>query len=116
MIFEKISNIPNQVVEWWIRINSKTNLLIWFQSSLITLQIKTIFINLSYLPHPYLHEYLLNSTLPLKKNVTSAYVTLNQVLKELHKIILTVPNYCEELIRARKRILNSSSEKIFNKK
>lgn len=97
MIFKKISNIPNQ--------NSST-----------TLQLKIILIFLSSLPHPYLHEYLLNSTLTLKRNVPSLYMILCQVLKELHKKILTFPNYNEELIQARKRILNSSSIKLLKEK
>lgn len=71
-----------------------------------------ILIFLSYLPHPYLHEYLLNSTLPLKRNVSSVYTILSQVLKELHKNISTFPNYNEELVQARKEILNKTSNKL----
>ncbi|VVC35326.1 Retinoic acid induced 16-like protein,Armadillo-like helical [Cinara cedri] len=98
MIFKKISNIPNQSV-------------------LITSQIKTILIFLSYLPHPYLHEYLLNSTLPLKRNVSSVYTILNHVLKELHKQIVTIPNYNNELIHSRNQILkNISNQLVFNEK
>ncbi|XP_025208897.1 protein FAM160B1-like [Melanaphis sacchari] len=97
MIFKKISNIPNQ--------NSST-----------TMQLKVILTFLSSLPHPYLHEYLLNSTLPLKRNVPSLYIILCHVLKELHKKILTLPNYNEELIQARKRVLNSSSIKLLKEK
>ncbi|XP_060839803.1 FHF complex subunit HOOK interacting protein 2A-like isoform X1 [Rhopalosiphum padi] len=97
MIFKKISDIPNQ--------NSST-----------TLQLKIILIFLSSLPHPYLHEYLLNSTLPLKHNVPSLYMILYHVLKELHKKILTFPNYNEELIQARKRVLNNSSIKLLKEK
>lgn len=80
------------------------------------MQIKTILIFLSSLPHPYLHEYLLNSTLPLKSNVSSVYTILLQVLKELHKDILTVSNYNEELINARKQILNINSNKLLSEK
>lgn len=87
-----------------------------FQNSSITLQIKTILIFLSSLPHPYLHEYLLNSTLPLKSNVLSVYTILFQVLKELHNDILKVPNYNEELINARKEILNKISNKLLSEK
>lgn len=76
------------------------------------MQLKMILIFLSYLPHPYLHEFLLNSTLPLKPNVTSVYTILYQVLKELHTNILTVPNYNDELIQARKRILNNTSNNL----
>lgn len=68
------------------------------------------------MPHPHLHEYLLNSTLPLKRNVPSLYMMLCHVLKELHTKILTFPNYNEELIQARKRILNSSVIKLLKEK
>ncbi|KAL5244322.1 hypothetical protein ACI65C_011732 [Semiaphis heraclei] len=97
MIFQKINNIPNQ-------------------NSSITLQLKIILIFLTSLPHPYLHEYLLNSTLPLKRNVPSLYMILCHVLKELHKKILAFPNYNEALVQARKRILNSTSIKLLKEK
>jgi len=80
------------------------------------MQLKIILIFLSFLPHPYLHEYLLNSTLPLKRNVSPVYTILYQVFKELHKDILTVPNYNDELIQARKRFLNSTSNTLLNEK
>jgi len=80
------------------------------------MQLKNILIFLSFLPHPYLHEYLLNSTLPLKRNVSPVYTILCQVFKELHKDILTIPNYNDELIQARKRFLNRTSKTLLNEK
>ncbi|XP_025407859.1 protein FAM160B1-like isoform X2 [Sipha flava] len=97
MIFQKINNIPNQNLA-------------------ITWHIKDILIFLSYLPHPYLHEFLLNSTLPLKRNVPSVYTILCQVLKELHKNILTIPNFNDELVHARKQILSSTPKTLLNEK
>lgn len=82
----------------------------------ITWQLKDILIFLSSLPHPYLHEYLLNSTLPLERNVPSVYTILCQVLKELHKNVLTIPNYNDELVHARKQILNSTPKTLLNEK
>jgi len=80
------------------------------------MQLKIILIFLSFLPHPYLHEYLLNSTLPFKRNVSPVYIILCQVLKEVYKDILTVPNYNNELILARKRFLNNTTNTILNDK
>lgn len=77
---------------------------------------KDILIFLSFLPHPYLHEFLLNSTLPLKCYVPSVYTILCQVLKELHKNVLTIPNYNEELVYARKQFLNSTPKTLLNEK
>lgn len=68
------------------------------------------------MPHPYLHEYLLNSALPLKRNIASVYGILHQVLKELHKELSTVTNYNKDLIEARKRIIESTPDKLLNKK
>jgi len=68
------------------------------------------------LPHPYLHEYLLNSTLPLKRNVSSFYMIINQVVKDVHKHILIVSKYNDELVNARKHILNSTQNKLLNEK
>lgn len=97
-------------------LNSYYLLVFLFQNSSIIWQIKTILIFLSSLPHPYLHEYLLNSTLPLKCNVSSVYTILIQVLKELHKDILKIPNYNEELIHARKQLLSRTTNKLLNEK
>ncbi|XP_050421454.1 FHF complex subunit HOOK interacting protein 2A-like [Adelges cooleyi] len=94
MIYSKIHSIPNQ-------------------SPSITLQIKNILILLSFLPHPYLHEYLLNSTVPLKRNVPSAYNTLCQVIKKIQRTILTLPNYYKELNTARERVFNNNTYKLF---
>lgn len=80
------------------------------------MQLKTILLFLCSLPHPYLHEYLLNSTLPLKHNVPSIYTIMCQVFKDIHTNILTVPNYNDELSCARKHILNSTPNQLLNEK
>merc|ERR1711915_9251 len=44
------------------------------------LQLTSIISKLAQLPHPYLHEYLLNPTIPLVPGVRSLYTVLKEVL------------------------------------
>ncbi|XP_049827921.1 FHF complex subunit HOOK interacting protein 2A-like isoform X4 [Schistocerca gregaria] len=69
-----------------------------YQSYQVNLRLTGLISQLAMLPHPYLHEYLLNPTLPIIKGVVTLFKVLQQTAEELilkiseiedHKAILS---------------------------
>lgn len=67
--------------------------------------VTSIVSKLAMLPHPYLHEYLLNPLLPLKKEVKTLYLSLKKVANEVYSRARLVLNLQEELQMTRQRLL-----------
>lgn len=79
MLFSRLSQLP-------------------FQSYQVNLRLTGIISQLAILPHPYLHEYFLNPTIPITKGVVTLFKVLQQTAEQLiekiseiedHKAILT---------------------------
>ncbi|XP_023248616.1 protein FAM160B1 [Copidosoma floridanum] len=90
MLLEKVGNIPKQKYE--------TNL-----------HLTILITKLALLPHPYLHEYLLNPLIPLMPGKKSLFICLQRVAKYLMNEVLKLPNYKQLLKEARTRIFEDSS-------
>lgn len=86
MIFKKIRDLPNQAYE-------------------VNLQLTAVISRLALLPHPYLHEYLLNTVLPRRPEADSLLQALQDTAAELLTRVTSVPNYKSLLTTTRHRLL-----------
>lgn len=75
----------------------------------ISLQLTAIFSKLAMMPHPYLHEYLLNPSLPTGKNVRTLYKTLQTLTKTFTTKIPKVNQFDIIIDNTRKRLLGETS-------
>jgi hypothetical protein len=57
------------------------------------------------LPHPYLHEYLLNPLLPMRSEATSLFSVLQLVAQELVSQVPAMKNYKRLLYSTRQKLL-----------
>ncbi|XP_015521214.2 FHF complex subunit HOOK interacting protein 2A isoform X1 [Neodiprion lecontei] len=89
MLFEKVTKIPSQKYE-------------------INLQLTVLVSRLALLPHPYVHEYLLNPLLPLTPGTPSLFGCLQQVVKHLASEVPKVPDYKRLLKDTRQKLLDDS--------
>ncbi|XP_043266740.1 FHF complex subunit HOOK interacting protein 2A-like isoform X2 [Venturia canescens] len=96
MLFDKVVNIPNQRYE-------------------INLQLTVVISRLALLPHPYLHEYLLNPLLPLGPGLKSLFTCLQKVIKQLSIEVPKDPKYKQILKDTRKKLLEDSTQDSLNK-
>jgi hypothetical protein len=62
------------------------------------------------LPHPYLHEYLLNPLLPLHSEANSLFSILQLVAGELMSQIPVMKNYKHLLYATRQKLLGDGSD------
>lgn len=85
MLLEKVSNIPKQKYD--------TNL-----------QLTLVLTKLALLPHPYLHEFLLNPLIPLIPGQKSLFICLQRVVKQLVNEVPKLPNYKQTLKDTRLRL------------
>lgn len=85
MLFDKVVNIPKQRYE-------------------INLQLTVVISKLALLPHPYLHEFLLNPLIPLVSSTKSLFTCLQKVVKQLVNEVPKVPNY-KQILRNTRNIL-----------
>jgi len=79
------------------------------------LQLTSVLSKLSQLPHPYLHEYLLNPTIPLAPGVRSLYTVLKEVLGKAVTKSEAISHFPLKMLGCRRRLLgdqNSSSKEI----
>ncbi|KAK3914334.1 Protein FAM160B1 [Frankliniella fusca] len=90
MIFERLRGLPQQPYE-------------------MNLQLTALVSRLAMLPHPYLHEFLLNPLLPLVPGTTSLYSTLQAVAKEMQTALAGIPNCKKTLVRTRQELLGDMS-------
>jgi hypothetical protein len=70
----------------------------------INLQLTGLVSRLAMLPHPYLHEYLLNPLLPVHSEANSLFSVLQLVAGELMSQVPVIKNY--------KHLLNSTRQKL----
>jgi hypothetical protein len=76
----------------------------------INLQLTGLVSRLAMLPHPYLHEYLLNPLLPLRSEANALFSVLQLVAQELVSQIPTVKNYRHLLYSTRQKLLGDGSD------
>lgn len=91
MLFDKISNMPRQTYE-------------------VNLEITGLISRLALLPHPYLHEFLLNPLLPLIPGTKSLFLCLQKVIKQLVSEIPKTPENKTMLMETRQRLLSNCSQ------
>lgn len=70
------------------------------------LQISAIVTKLSILPHPYLHEYLLNPLLPLRNDVKSLYSSLQFAMSDVNSRVEIIIDFQNELRNTRQRLMS----------
>lgn len=90
MLFKLLMNMPSQPYH-------------------INLQLTAIFSKLAMMPHPYLHEYLLNPILPTGKNVTTLFKTLQKLSKVFMSQIPKVKRFNSLIEETRQRLLGDES-------
>ncbi|XP_011700797.1 PREDICTED: protein FAM160B1-like isoform X3 [Wasmannia auropunctata] len=91
MLFDKIGNMPRQTYE-------------------INLEITGLISRLALLPHPYLHEFLLNPLLPLIPGTKSLFLCLQKIVKQLVSEIPKTPENKIMLAETRQRLLSNCSQ------
>ncbi|XP_015121114.1 protein FAM160B1-like [Diachasma alloeum] len=89
MLLDKVSSIPNQKYE-------------------INLQLTVVVSRLALLPHPYLHEFLLNPLLPLAPGTKSLFGCLQKIVKMLVGETTKLPKFKEGLKETRRKLLEDS--------
>ncbi|KAK9303726.1 hypothetical protein QLX08_004718 [Tetragonisca angustula] len=90
MLFEKVTNIPRQKYE-------------------VNLQLTVVISRLALLPHPYLHEFLLNPLLPLAPGTKNLFTCLQKVVKQLVNEVPKTPDHKQMLKETRERLLEDCS-------
>ncbi|XP_033322393.1 FHF complex subunit HOOK interacting protein 2A isoform X2 [Megalopta genalis] len=90
MLFEKVANIPRQKYE-------------------VNLQLTVVISRLALLPHPYLHEFLLNPLLPLAPGTKNLFTCLQKVVKQLVNEVPKTPDHKQMLKDTRERLLEECS-------
>ncbi|XP_076651228.1 FHF complex subunit HOOK interacting protein 2A isoform X1 [Halictus rubicundus] len=90
MLFEKVANIPRQKYE-------------------VNLQLTVVISRLALLPHPYLHEFLLNPLLPLAPGTKNLFTCLQKVVKQLVNEVPKTPDHKQMLKETRERLLDDGS-------
>ncbi|XP_050449467.1 FHF complex subunit HOOK interacting protein 2A-like isoform X3 [Cataglyphis hispanica] len=91
MLFDKVSNMPKQTYE-------------------VNLEVTGLISRLALLPHPYLHEFLLNPLLPLIPGTKSLFLCLQKVVKQL---VSEIPKTAESktmLKETRLKLLSDCSQ------
>lgn len=91
MLFDKVTNIPRQRYE-------------------VNLQLTVLVSRLALLPHPYVHEFLLNPLLPLTPGTKSLFGCLQQVVKHLANEVTKVGDYKQILKDTRRKLLDVSTQ------
>lgn len=76
----------------------------------INLQITSLVATLSLLPHPHLHEYLLNPTLTLNGGVRTPFTVLTAVVARIHQPIVEREDYVDHLKVTRYQLLGTMEE------
>lgn len=74
------------------------------------LQLTSVLSRLAQLPHPHLHEYLLNPTIPLVAGTRSLYTALKEVLTEAVIRTESVSHFPKKMYACRRRLLGDHSK------
>ena len=80
------------------------------------LQLTSVISRLSPLPHPHLHEYLLNPTIPLNPGVRTLFTVLRDVLSEAVKRTESVSHFPLKMIACRRKLLGDKHNERNNSK
>lgn len=91
MLLDKVGNVLNQKYS-------------------INLQLTVVISKLALLPHPYLHEFLLNPLIPLAHGKRSLFIYLQKVVKQLVNEVQKIPNYKQALKDTRQKLLDGCFE------
>ncbi|XP_072759674.1 FHF complex subunit HOOK interacting protein 2A isoform X2 [Anoplolepis gracilipes] len=91
MLFDKVSNMPRQTYE-------------------VNLEVTGLISKLALLPHPYLHEFLLNPLLPLIPGTKSLFLCLQKVVKQLVNEIPKTTESKTMLKETRLKLLSDCSQ------
>uniref|UniRef100_A0AAY4ES61 FHF complex subunit HOOK-interacting protein C-terminal domain-containing protein n=1 Tax=Denticeps clupeoides TaxID=299321 RepID=A0AAY4ES61_9TELE len=76
----------------------------------VNLQVTSVLSKLSLLPHPHLHEYLLDPYINLGPGCRSLFSVIVRVVGELMMRILRIPDFTPKLLLVRKRLLGMEPE------
>ena len=76
------------------------------------LQLTAVLARLAALPHPHLHEYLLNPTISLGPGVRSLYSVLGRVLGRAVARSEAVPHFPLKLLSCRRRLLGDNKQQV----
>lgn len=87
MIFKLLSNMPTQPYQ-------------------VNLHLTSIISKLALLPHPNLHEYLLNPMLPTAKKTPTLFKTLQELAKRLTMEIPRLRNYSKVIENTRLQLMS----------
>nr|XP_013189960.1 unnamed protein product [Amyelois transitella] len=87
MLFKLLANMPCQPYE-------------------VNLHLTSIISKLALLPHPNLHEYLLNPTLPTAKNTQTLFKTLQELARRLTMEIPRIRNYKKVIENTRLQLMS----------
>jgi len=78
---------------------------------------RPFFSRLAQLPHPYVHEYILNPTIPRQEGVQTLYTKLRSVMAEATKMSSSVEHYPKKMLYARRKLLGegvAADETVFD--
>ena len=81
-----------------------------FQPYEINLQLTGLVSRLAMLPHPFLHEFLLNPLLPVLPEANTLFSTLQLVASELLSQIPGMKNYHQLLYATRQKLLGDGTD------
>lgn len=79
------------------------------QSYPINLQLTSVISKLALVPHPCLHEFLLDPFLPLKPGVRNLFTVFQKIAKEIKSQYASEPDLAQKLVRVRKKLMGSSA-------
>lgn len=85
-------------------------LLFNFQAYEVNLQLTAVISRLALLPHPYLHEFLLNTIIPRHTNADNLLQALLDTSTEMFSRVSVIPNYKTVLLATRQRLLGDIPE------
>lgn len=87
MIFKLLSSMPDQPYQ-------------------VNLHLTSIISKLALLPHPYLHEYLLNPDLPTSRNTPTLFKTLQELARRLTMEVPRIKNYKKVIETTRQQLMS----------
>ncbi|KAL4231182.1 hypothetical protein ACF0H5_008764 [Mactra antiquata] len=79
------------------------------QSYSINLQLTSVISKLALIPHPCLHEFLLDPFLPLKPGIRNLFSIFQKVSNEIKSQYSSEPDLCRKLVTVRKKLMGNSS-------
>ncbi|XP_061116189.1 FHF complex subunit HOOK-interacting protein 2B [Conger conger] len=78
----------------------------------LNLQVTSVLSRLAVLPHPHLHEYLLDPYISLAPGSRSLFSVLIRVIGDLMQRIQHIPNFTERLVHVRKQLMALEPEMV----